>query len=194
MSDVEVVVVLGKGILPNGTLPSTVRHELAYASQRNLPIICSGGQWGLLLNPTTISEADVMAHYLQQPVFTETISKDTIGNLLLSKYIIDQHGWKTIEIVTSAEHLGRVQFIAEKVFHRGYHLQYHGHDHAMTARQFLQTRRYEWLAKLYDRWVLRKLPEQLEHPLEWLEQHHFMYSENGLLHLAKVFANRPAHR
>lgn len=194
MSDVEVVIVLGKGILPNGTLPSTVRHELDYALRLNKPIICSGGQWGLSLKPSHLAEATVMTNYLQHPALLETQSKDTIGNLLLSKQLVDQYGWKTIEIVSSVEHMARVQVIAERVFHHGYHLQYHGHDHLMTAGQYLHSRRYELLAKLYDRWILRKLPEQVDHPLQWLEEHHFMYSENSLLHLAKTLANRPAHR
>lgn len=194
MSDVEVVIVLGKGVLPNGTLASTVRHELDYAASLGKPIICSGGHWGLTLNPPPLPEATAMAQYLQQPSLTEPWSRDTIGNLLLSKFIVDQHGWKTIEIVSSIEHLARVQLIAEKVFHHGYHLQYHGHNHAMTVRQYLHARRYEWLAKRFDRWLLRKLPEQLDHPWEWLVQHHFMYSDNGLLNLAKSVANRPTHR
>ncbi len=194
MSDVEVIVVLGKGLLPDGSLPGIVRHELDYALRLDRPILCSGGQWGLLLNPPATAEANVMASYLQRPVFVETESKDTIGNLLLSKQLIDQHGWKTVEIISSAEHLARVQLIAERVFNHGYQLQYHGHEHLMTARQYLHSRRYEWVAKLYARWILRKLPDHLDHPLLWLKQHHFMYSENSLLHLAKAFANRPTHR
>lgn len=194
MSDVEVVVVLGKGLLTDGSLPIIVRHNLDYANQQGLPIICTGGRWGLLPDAPTLPEATVMAEYLAQPVFTETQSKDTIGNLLLSKQIIDQHGWRTVEFVTSVDHLPRVHYIAERVFHNGYHLQYHGHDHVMTAQQWLRVKRYEWLSKCYDRWVLRKLPNDLSDPLTWLQQHHLMYSKNLIRDFLRIIVSRPTHR
>ena len=198
MSDIDVVVVLGKGVQPDGSLPELVQHTLNYAANLNKPIIVSGQHWGLLAETGALTEATVMAHYLrtrtQQTIMLEEQSKDTIGNLLLSKAMMDLHGWTTVQIVTSAEHLPRVQWLAERIFHSGYHLQYHGHEHLMTARAYVHARHYEWWAKWFDRWILRTLPTELTDPLQWLQRHHFMYSENLWSLWLRAALTRPSHR
>lgn len=202
------VLVLAKGILPDGSLPLIVQHELDYAIQlaRHVPvsaIIVSGQYWGLADNPTPQSEAAVMHQYLQAklgedtvPVLVEDQSKDTIGNIVFSKQLIDTHQLKRVMVLATADHMVRVQYIMRQVFgSTGYQLSYHSHQHLSTARQYLHTRRYEFMAWCYARWWFWTLPSRSTRSMiVHLYRHHFMYHSSWWTAVLKQWLRRPAHR
>lgn len=199
----EVIIILGKGIKAGGSLPTLVQHELQYVAslcytQTIKAIICSGDYWGLQDKPGTQSEAELMAAAIRSllppevMIIPENRSKDTIGSLLYCKEILDQLGYRRVLIMSSADHLPRIQYIAEQVFGQEYELDYHGHQHTYSWRQYLHTLRYERLAHWYARWFFYRLAH---HSLEQWQQYHFMYHPNLALTLAKfLIRSRPIHR
>ncbi len=193
-----VIIILGKGVIGESNIPTVVQHEINYAINlsRTQPvhaIIFSGDYWGFGEKTTGLTEAAAMKQYaltLQPPakllLLTEELSKDTIGNLVYSKKIIDQYGWKEVLILTTATHLARVQYITERVFGQGYKLMYHGHEHSMTVWQYFYARRYERLAWWYMRYMLWRMPSKTDAAAAWLQRRRFIYQLVRWL--------RPAHR
>lgn len=200
---IEAIIIFGKGVQPDGTLPSLVEHELRYAAlqcwrQPIQAIICSGDYWGLADKPNNTSEAEAMAGFVRRfvpatvTVLAETQSKDTIGNLLYSKQLIDQHGWKSLLLLSSVDHLPRIHYLAEHIFDHSYELSYHGHQHHLTAQQYLHSLSYERFARWYARWFFHRFQQ---HDFTDWQQHHFMYRPNLVLSLAKLTVHsRPIHR
>lgn len=200
---IEVIIILGKGIKTDGSLPTLVQHELKYAASRChlqpiKAIVCSGDYWGLINKPSGQSEAALMADFIRPllppavQLIAEEQSRDTISNLFFCKQILDKHQWQHILILSSADHLSRIQYLAEQVFGPEYSLAYHGHQHSYTLRQYLHTLRYERMARWYARWFFYRLAH---HPTEPWQQYHFMYHPNLALTLAKfLIRSRPIHR
>jgi uncharacterized SAM-binding protein YcdF (DUF218 family) len=118
----DAVIVLGGGLDPDATETSG-RPEYNSAGDRILRgyellregrarnVLLSGGS--LDPRPEAIVEADVLARQLQQwgiepgRIFTERKSRNTRENALGSQKIIEQQGWKTLLLVTSAAHMPR---------------------------------------------------------------------------------------
>lgn len=118
----DAVIVLGGGLDPDATEISG-RPEYNSAGDRILRgyellregrarnVLISGGS--LDPRPEAIIEAEVLARQLQQwgiepgRIFTEGKSRNTRENALQSQKIIEQQGWKTLLLVTSAAHLPR---------------------------------------------------------------------------------------
>lgn len=201
MNAPDVIIILGKGVAADGTVPEIVRHQIDYAIQlcEHQPIqalLFSGEYWGLRDNLSTITEAAAMKQYaecvcptqLQARIqfLTEQQSKDTIGNMVFTKAIIDRHHWKNILIMSTADHLARVHYIAQRVFGAGYTIHYHGHQHMITPPQYRYVRRYEWIAWQYAQLFFWRRGANL--------QRHFMYHSNWLRTWLRVIVARPAHR
>jgi uncharacterized SAM-binding protein YcdF (DUF218 family) len=118
----DAVIVLGGGLDPDATEISG-RPEYNAAGDRILRgyellregrarnVLISGGT--LDTRPEAPIEADVLARQLQQwgiepgRIFTEGKSRNTRENALESQKIIEQQGWKTLLLVTSAAHMPR---------------------------------------------------------------------------------------
>ncbi|HYH96765.1 YdcF family protein [Hyalangium sp.] len=118
----DAVIVLGGGLDPDATETSG-RPEYNAAGDRILRgyellregrarnILISGGS--LDPRPEAVIEADVLSRQLQmwgiEPgrIFTEGKSRNTRENALESEKLIQQQGWKTLLLVTSAAHLPR---------------------------------------------------------------------------------------
>jgi uncharacterized SAM-binding protein YcdF (DUF218 family) len=118
----DVVIVLGGGLDPDATEISG-RPEYNAAGDRILRgyellregrarnVLISGGT--LDTRPEAPIEAEVLARQLQQwgiepgRIFTEGTSRNTRENALESQKIIEQQGWKTLLLVTSAAHMPR---------------------------------------------------------------------------------------
>lgn len=118
----DAVIVLGGGLDPDATETSG-RPEYNAAGDRILrgyellregharDVLISGGS----LDPRkeAVIEAEVLSRQLQEwgiepgRIFTEGKSRNTRENALESLPIIQQHGWKTLLLVTSAAHLPR---------------------------------------------------------------------------------------
>jgi uncharacterized SAM-binding protein YcdF (DUF218 family) len=118
----DAVIVLGGGLDPDATEISG-RPEYNSAGDRILrgyELLREGRARNVLLSggtldprPEAIIEAEVLARQLQQwgiepgRIFTEGKSRNTRENALESQKIIEQQGWKTLLLVTSAAHLPR---------------------------------------------------------------------------------------
>jgi uncharacterized SAM-binding protein YcdF (DUF218 family) len=118
----DAVIVLGGGLDPDATEISG-RPEYNAAGDRILRgyellregrarnVLISGGT--LDTRPEALIEADVLARQLQQwgiepgRIFTEGKSRNTRENALESQKLIEQQGWKTLLLVTSAAHMPR---------------------------------------------------------------------------------------
>jgi uncharacterized SAM-binding protein YcdF (DUF218 family) len=118
----DAVIVLGGGLDPDATEISG-RPEYNAAGDRILRgfellregrarnVLISGGT--LDTRPEAVIEADVLARQLQQwgiepgRIFTEGASRNTRENAVESQKIIEQQGWKTLLLVTSAAHMPR---------------------------------------------------------------------------------------
>ncbi len=201
---IDAVIILGKGVNPDGSLPDIVQHELDYvlrllAQQPTPLVIVSGRQWGLAGTSGTISEAQAMADYFHinsnMAVQLEDQSLDTIGNLVFSKQILDQHHAKHILVVSTVAHLVRVKYIVSQLFDRSYHFSYHGHQHLFSPLEYVHTVRYELCSSLYAHWFFWKFCHQSNQDLAtYLRRHHFMYRASRLRQWLTWVVQRPVHR
>jgi uncharacterized SAM-binding protein YcdF (DUF218 family) len=118
----DAVIVLGGGLDPDAT-ESSGRPEYNAAGERIMRgyellregharnVLISGGS----MDPRkeAVIEAEVLSQQLQEwgiepgRIFTEGKSRNTRENALESRPIIQQQGWKTLLLVTSAAHLPR---------------------------------------------------------------------------------------
>lgn len=193
MQNIDVIIILGQGVNPDGTVPEHVQHEIIYAldlcKKQNIPaIIFSGNYWGLKKHSTTQpSEAEAMKKFaeLHQPENTQLIvedtSQDTISNMIFSKVIIDEHNWRNILILSVTPHLFRVKFIVDRVFGEKYTVTYHGHQTITNQLQQRYFRHYAWIANLYAHWILRRTwPNDNKKMIAWIYEHHFLYNGSRL--------------
>lgn len=143
----QAVAVLGKGILPDGTLPPISQHEMDYAircirQQQANYLICSGKYSVFIDSAGPRTEAKAMQHYaLQQGIAPEQIiieekSVDTITNLVNVAKICQQKNLMSVLIVSNAEHLRRIEWIAKQVFPQSIQFYFHGHNHSMRGWQY----------------------------------------------------------
>ena len=203
----EVILLLGKGVEADGSLPLRVQQEINNAItlcyERSIPVLLFSGKYsGLHINPGHTTEAVAMKQYAieqntkhQLTFFTEEESEDTISNIILSKVIIDRHGWRNILVMSSADHLQRVEYICAKVFGSNYQLSYHGLQQATTVRQYWHVRRYELMSWLFARRLLRYTwPDDNSKMVHWLYSHHFLYNGSRLKKILQSKFSRPVHR
>lgn len=203
---VDAVIILGKGVRVDDTLPLIVQHELDYVlslSAQHSPrlIIVSGRHWGLEMETDKVSEAVAMAQYLKAhargdiTIELEDQSLDTIGNLVFSKQILDVYQEKHILVVSTVAHLSRVQYIVSQLFDASYQFSYYGHQHAYTALDYIHTLCYELCSKLYAHWFFWKFRQQASGDIvTYLEQHHFVYRHGLMRAVLMWLVQRPVHR
>ena len=118
----DVIVLLGGGVrkgspdmngavgIPSEEMLARTVTALRLHRKTGLPIIISGGDVFASGGPT---EAEVVKRYLVElgmhadKVFAEDKSRDTIENALLTKEVLDAHGFRKPILVTSAIHMRR---------------------------------------------------------------------------------------
>jgi uncharacterized SAM-binding protein YcdF (DUF218 family) len=65
-------------------------------------------------------EARVMARYAEQngvppsAILEEPASRNTVENILNSQAIMDAHGWRSVEVISSPEHLSRTAVLLQR--------------------------------------------------------------------------------
>lgn len=121
-SGVQAIVVLGGGVLPmapeygvaqlsaNSTI--RLRYGLWLSRQSGLPVALSGGMGWTANVAQKESEADVARRTAQQEYgmtlrWTESSSRDTVGNARLTATLLKRDGIRHITLVTEAWHLPR---------------------------------------------------------------------------------------
>lgn len=183
----DAIVVLGKGVLEDGTLPLISQHELDRAlgllqTQPASTIICSGKYSAFRQLPYTLTEAVAMQRYLfQQGVPSEGIilenqSVDTITNVVNVAQICQQRQFTRVLLISNAEHLARVEWIAQRVFSANTHLSFHGHQHATLDRDYQRSQLRERLSGWYVRGLFSCFHRQSKYQLtEFIQRYHLVY-------------------
>jgi uncharacterized SAM-binding protein YcdF (DUF218 family) len=130
----QAIIVPGRGINPDGTLPadpiSRVKKAVELFQQDEAPIIImSGGYSKHLVDIPQISEAQAMktlAVSLGVPpesIIEESRSTHTLANAYFTKKLFcEPKGWRDLIIVASDEHMPRIEYVFRKMFGNEYNL------------------------------------------------------------------------
>jgi len=141
----DVIIVLARGINPDGALPpdprARVQRAAALFRQGRAPRVLMSGSWHYqIATAPPRTEAAAMAAYARElgvpstALLEETRSMDTLGNAYFTKVdVCRPHGWRHLLIVASDEHMERVRSIFTKVFGRGYALQFVESDRVLDV-------------------------------------------------------------
>ena len=126
-AETDAIVVLGRGVRPDGSLGLIARTRVDRAlelfSLAVAPRIIFAGR-GALMGPDspTITEAEAMASYATghglppEARFIEDESRDTIGNAYFTwRRWLEPNGWGSIRVVTTDYHIPRAAWIFRKV-------------------------------------------------------------------------------
>jgi len=132
----EVIIVLGRGIEDDGSLPPDPKARVRKAAELYrdgiAPLIIMSGAWTyhFAINPNR-SEATAMKEYAvelgipEQAIIEESKSMDTIGNVYFTKTdIIEPKGLSDIVVVASEDHMPRVKYLFEKIYGEAYALEF----------------------------------------------------------------------
>lgn len=124
----DAIIVPGRGIGPDGTLGADplarVRKAVELYDNKEAPkIIMSGGYSIHLKEPPRITEAQAMKEYAvtlgcdSNDIIEESRSMYTLGNAYFSKKLFcEPKSWHDLLVVTSEDHLPRVEYLFKKVF------------------------------------------------------------------------------
>ena len=167
----DALVVLGRGVDADGSLPRLARQRVERAAQLfawdTAPRIIFSGRCSLMaeLIPA-VTEARAMADYaliLGLPpdvLLVEEESRDTVGNAyFVLKRFLEPNDWTSIRVVTSDFHIQRTAWVFEKVLGVGYDVSFSPApselDHstiAARAREESDITAFlmEWLAGIPD--------------------------------------------
>lgn len=124
----DVIIVLGRGVEDDGTLPldpqSRVRKAVELYNHGRAPQIVMSGAWTYHFDISPISaESTAMKKYAielgvpDDHIVEESESMDTIGNVYFTKKnVCEPHGWKSLTIVASDEHMPRIKYLFKKIY------------------------------------------------------------------------------
>ncbi len=167
----DALVVLGRGIDPDGSLPQLAKQRVQRAAElfawQTAPRIIFSGRCSLMTDTIpSVTEAAAMADYAVQlglprtALLVEEQSRDTVGNayFVLRGYL-EPNDWTSIRVVTSDFHIQRTAWIFQKVLGVGYDISFSAApselDHstiAVRAREEADITAFlmEWLADVPD--------------------------------------------
>jgi uncharacterized SAM-binding protein YcdF (DUF218 family) len=124
----DAIVVLGRGVDPNGRLPLAAQERVARAvalyKSGVAPRIIMSGRCALITDhhPSGITEARAMAAVAESDgvppsaILLEEESRDTIGNAYFTtRRILEPNGWNTIRVVTSDYHVPRAAWVFGRI-------------------------------------------------------------------------------
>jgi uncharacterized SAM-binding protein YcdF (DUF218 family) len=126
-SPADAIIVLGRGVTPQGSLPLPARFRVERAVSLYqigvAPRLIVTGRWSLMTaDPPPITEARAMADLaigLGVPgdaVFLEEDARDTIGNAyFVARRLLEPNGWRSVRVVTSDFHVPRAAWVFQKV-------------------------------------------------------------------------------
>ena len=128
----DALVVLGRGIDPDGSLPRLAKQRVERAAElfawQTAPRLIFSGRCSLMTDVIpAITEAGAMADYAvelglpREALHVEEQSRDTIGNayFVLREYL-EPNDWSSIRVVTSDFHIQRTAWVFQKVLGVGY--------------------------------------------------------------------------
>ena len=167
----DAIVVLGRGVDPDGALPTLAKQRVARAAELYAwgvaPRLILSGRCSLMTEaepPRT--EAAAMAEYAiglgipKRAVILEEESRDTIGNAyFVLRRFLEPNDWMSIRVVTSDFHIQRTAWVFQKVLGLGYDVAYSPSpselDHATIAARAreesdISTFLMDWLGPIAD--------------------------------------------
>ena len=148
MAHADAIIVLGRGIEADGSLPPDAQARVRAAAElyeaNCAPRVLMSGAWTyhFAVRPP-YSEAVAMKKYATQlgvpedSIFTEDASKDTIGNIYFTKQICQSHNWHNLVFVASEEHMPRIQYLVDKIYGPNYTCEF------ITSARVLDSMAYE---------------------------------------------------
>jgi uncharacterized SAM-binding protein YcdF (DUF218 family) len=135
-SRADAIVVLGRGIDHDGSLPKLAKQRVERAAElsawQTAPRIIFSGRCSLMTEVIpAVTEAGAMAEYAvvlglpREALHVEEQSRDTIGNayFVLRDYL-EPNDWTSIRVVTSDFHIQRTAWVFQKVFGVGYDISF----------------------------------------------------------------------
>lgn len=187
------IVVLGGGILPDGTLPLVPRTRVERAAELYrggiAPRMVLSGRCGLTDAEPPVTEAAAMAAYAvelgipREALFLEESSKDTLGNAYFTReHFLEPNGWTSIRVVTSDFHLSRAAWVFRKVLGGTYDFSFVSAASGLSPRELIDRAVEECRILIFLNEWLQALEEADGHALERLMAHeHPGYSDAPLL-------------
>lgn len=136
MKKADVIIVLGRGILPDGSLPpdpkKRIEKAIALYKKGLAPSIIMSGKWyfraGRLFPNTEALAMRDYAVFLGVPkdkIICEETSMDTIGNAYFVKTLfLEPQEWRNVIVVSSKDHITRSAYVFNKVLGPKYSIQY----------------------------------------------------------------------
>ena len=128
----DALVVLGRGVDPDGALPLLAKQRVERAIQlfawETAPRIIFSGRCSLMTEAIPpITEARAMADYAvtlglpREVLLVEEQSRDTVGNAYFTlRNFLEPNDWTSIRVVTSDFHIQRTAWVFQKVLGIGY--------------------------------------------------------------------------
>ena len=167
----DALVVLGRGIDPDGALPRLAQQRVERAAElfawETAPRIIFSGRCSLMTDAIpAVTEARAMAEYAlslglpPDALLVEEESRDTIGNAyFVMRRFLEPNDWMSIRVVTSDFHIQRTAWVFQKVLGLGYDVSFSPApselDHSTIAARAreesdIATFLMEWLADVPD--------------------------------------------
>jgi uncharacterized SAM-binding protein YcdF (DUF218 family) len=132
----DVIIVLGNDPRPSKKIPDLMKSRLNacinYYQKIPSPVILSGGYALSYEKDPGFREAKIMKDFLlkkgipKEKIILECKSRDTAGNALFTKQIVQKHNWKNILIITSDFHIKRTKTTFNFIYGNGYKIKVKG--------------------------------------------------------------------
>ena len=132
----DALVVLGRGIDRDGSLPRLAKQRVERAAElfawQTAPRIIFSGRCSLMTDVIpAVTEAAAMAEYARElglpgeALHVEEQSRDTIGNAyFVLRDFLEPNDWTSIRVVTSDFHIQRTAWVFQKVLGVGYDISF----------------------------------------------------------------------
>ena len=144
----DVIVVLGGGVEPDGSLPPAARTRVERAAEifhgGVAPRIVFSGRCGLTSPEPPVTEAAAMAAHARElgvspeAMLLEEESKDTLGNAYFTRErFLVPHGWWSIRVVTSDFHLSRAAWVFRKILGAAYDFSFVSAASGLSPRELI---------------------------------------------------------
>ena len=189
----DAIVVLGGGVLPDGTLPVVPRTRVERAAELFrggiAPRMVLSGRCGLMQPEPPVTEAAAMAAYAmelgvpQEALLLEEGSKDTLGNAYFTRiHFLEPNGWTSIRVVTSDFHLSRAAWVFRKVLGGTYDFSFVSAASGLSPRELIDRAVEECRILIFLNEWLQALEEADDAALDRLMEHeHPGYSDAPML-------------
>lgn len=189
---VDAIVVLGRGILPDGTLPvpaqARVGKGIELYRRGVAPRIIMSGRWTFLEPPhwprteaAAMKELAVDEGVPAGAVLIEDQSVDTLGNAYFTKRkFLEPNDWRKVVIVSSPEHMPRVELIFRHVLGPSYRPEFEASANLLAAKELAAGIGYERrIQTLIEDWLKLVEPGNDEQLWAMLQEVHPGYSSHA---------------